>query len=149
MEAVRIGGRAREDAADNGGLGGRHRQGEGEEEAPKARCINVASGRGDRGNRWILADDNNVPPPPGPMAPRGEGRQGGVRRRHAIGRPSRSGDGSAHDDVLSPPIQCLEDNGTPSGPRDGGGPCCVINGAFKGVGRGTNLTMKEGVGGEW
>ncbi len=43
MEAVGIGGQAREDAADNRGFGGQQRQGEGEEEAREAHCINGAS----------------------------------------------------------------------------------------------------------
>ncbi len=73
-EAVGIGGLAWEDAADNGGLGGQRRLGEGEEEARKAHCIDGASGRGDRGNRRILADNDNVPPPPNPTSPWGEGR---------------------------------------------------------------------------
>ncbi len=72
-EAVGIGGLAREDAADDGGLGGQRRRGEGEEEARKAHCINGASGRGDRGNCWILANDNNIPPPPNPTSPQEEG----------------------------------------------------------------------------
>ncbi len=43
MEAVGIGGRAREDSADNRGFGGQRRQGEGEEEEREACCINRAS----------------------------------------------------------------------------------------------------------
>jgi hypothetical protein len=73
MEAVGIGGRAREDAADNGGFGSQRRQGEGEEEARKARHINGASRLKERKNRWILADDDDVPPPPDLTSPRGEG----------------------------------------------------------------------------
>jgi hypothetical protein len=65
-----------------------------------------------------------------------------------IGRPSRSGDGSAHDDVPSLPIRRLEHDSAQSGPRDGGGPHRVVNGAFEGTGGGTNLTVKKGVGGE-
>ncbi len=71
MEAVRIGGLAREEAADDGGLSGRRRQGEGEDKACEAYRIDGASGRGDRGNRWILADDDIVAPPPDPTSPRG------------------------------------------------------------------------------
>jgi hypothetical protein len=46
MEAVGIGGLAREDAAADRGLGGRRRRGEGEEEAREAHRIDGASGRG-------------------------------------------------------------------------------------------------------
>ncbi len=74
MEVVGIGGLVWEDAADDGGLGGQRRQGEGEEEGRKAHRINGASGQGDGGNCWILADDDNVSPLPYPMSPRGEGR---------------------------------------------------------------------------
>ena len=73
MEAVRIGGQAWEDAADNRGFGGQRRQGEGEEEAREARCIDGASRLEERENRWILADDDDVPPPPNLTSPRGEG----------------------------------------------------------------------------
>jgi hypothetical protein len=117
MEAVGIGGRAREDAADNRGFGGQRRQGEGEEEAREARCIDGASSLEERENRWILADDDDVPPPPDLTSPWGEGCRGGVQRRRAIGRPSRSGDGSAHNDVPSPPIPRLEHGGARLGPK--------------------------------
>jgi hypothetical protein len=73
MEAVGIGRQAREDAADNRGFGGQRRQGEGEEEAREARRIDRASRLEERENRWILADDNDVPPPPNLMSPWGEG----------------------------------------------------------------------------
>ncbi len=73
MEAVGIGGRAREDAAGNGGFGGQRRQGEGEEEAREARCIDGASRLEEWENRWILADNDDVPPPPDLTSPRGEG----------------------------------------------------------------------------
>ncbi len=73
MEAVRIGGQAREDAADNGGFGGQRRQGEGEKEAREARCINRASRLEERENHWILADGDDVLPPPDLTSPRGEG----------------------------------------------------------------------------
>ncbi len=49
-EADRIGGRAREDAVYDGGLGGGRRQGEGEEEVREAHRMDRASRRGDRGN---------------------------------------------------------------------------------------------------
>jgi hypothetical protein len=78
MEAVGIGGRAREDAADNRGFGGQRRQGEGEEEAREAHRINGASRLEEQENRWILADDDDVPPPPNLTSHRGEGCQGGV-----------------------------------------------------------------------
>jgi hypothetical protein len=68
-------------------------------------------------NRWILADDDDVPPPPDLTSPRGEGCRGEVQRRRAIGHPSRSGDGSAHDYVPSPPITRLEHGGARSGPK--------------------------------
>jgi hypothetical protein len=79
MEAVGIGGQAREDAADNGGFNGQRRQGEGEEEAREACCIDGASRLEERENRWILADDDDVPPPPDLTSPRGEGCRGGVQ----------------------------------------------------------------------
>ena len=79
MEAVGIGGRAREDAADNRGFGGQQRQGEGEEEAREARCIDGASRLEERENHWILADGDDVPTPPDLTSPRGEGCQGGVQ----------------------------------------------------------------------
>jgi hypothetical protein len=82
------GGRSRVDVADDRGLGGRRRQGDGEEESCKARRIDGATRWGERGNRQILADDDDVPPPPDPTSPQGEGRRGGVQRRHTIGRPS-------------------------------------------------------------
>jgi hypothetical protein len=59
----------------------------------------------------------------------------------------RSGDGSMHDDVPSPPIQRLEHDSARSGPRDGGGPCRVVDGAFEGAGGGTDSTVKDGGGG--
>ncbi len=117
MEVVGICERAREDAANNGGFGGQRRQGEGEEEACETRRIDRASRLEERENHWILADDNDVSPPPNLISPRGEGCQGGVQRWHAIRRPSRSGDGSAHDDVLSPPIPRLKHGGVRSGPK--------------------------------
>ncbi len=145
-EAVGIGGRAREDALDDVGLGGQRRRGEGEEEAPEARRITGASGWGNRWNRWILADDNNIPPPPHPMSLREEGCQGGVRQRCAIKRPSRSGNGSAHDNVPSLPIQRLEHDSALSSPRDGGGPTHgIANGAFEW--RGGDQLDREGEGG--
>jgi hypothetical protein len=117
MEAVGIGGRAREDAADNGGFGGQQRQGEGEEEASEARCINGASRLEEWENSWILVDDDDVLPPPDLTSPRGEGCQRGVQRWCAIGHPSRSGDGSVHDNVPSPPIPRLEHGGAQLGPK--------------------------------
>jgi hypothetical protein len=117
MEAVGIGGRVQEDAADNRGFGGQRRQGEGEEEACEAHRINRASRLEERENRWILVNDDDVPPPPDLTSHRGEGCRGGVQRRRAIGCPSRSGDGSAHDDVPSPPIPRLEHGGAQSGPK--------------------------------
>jgi hypothetical protein len=78
MEAVGIGGRARENAADNRGFGGQWRQGEGEEEAREAHRIDGASRLEERENRWILADNDDVPPPPNLTSPRGEGCRGGV-----------------------------------------------------------------------
>jgi hypothetical protein len=108
MEVVGIGKRAREDAADNRGFGGQPRQGEGEEEAREAHCIDGASRLEKRKNHWILAGDDDVPPPPDLTSPQGEGCQGGVQQRRAIEHPSRSGDGLAHNDVPSPPIPCLE-----------------------------------------
>jgi hypothetical protein len=78
-------GGCRDRRAGAGGCGGRRRvrlpteaRG-GEEEAREAGRINGASGRGDRGNRRISADDDDVPPPPNPTSLRGEGRRGGVR----------------------------------------------------------------------
>jgi hypothetical protein len=117
MEAVGIGGWAREDAADNGGFGGQRRQGEGEEEAREAHCINGASRLKEWENHWILVDDDDVPPQPSLTAPRGEDCQGGVQQRCAIGRPSRSGDGLVHDNVPSSPIPRLEHGGVRSGPK--------------------------------
>jgi hypothetical protein len=37
----------------------------------EAHRIDGASGRGDRGNRRISADDNDILPPPDPTSPRG------------------------------------------------------------------------------
>ncbi len=111
MEAVGIGGQVREDAADNRGFGGQWRQGEGEEEACEARCIDGASRLEERENRWILADNDDVLPPLDLTSPRGEGCRGGVQQRHAIGRPSRSGARLVHDNVPSPPIPRLEHGG--------------------------------------
>ncbi len=73
-----------EDAVDDGGLGDGWRQGEGEEEAHEAHCMDGASGRGDQGNRWILVEDDDVPPPSNPTSLQGEGRQGGVQKWCAI-----------------------------------------------------------------
>jgi hypothetical protein len=117
MEAVGIGGRAQEDVADNEGFGGQRRQGEGKEEAREACRIDKASKLEERENRCILADDDDVPPPPDPTSPWGEGCQGGVHQRHTIRRPSRSGDGSAHNNVPSPPTPSLEHGGAQSGPK--------------------------------
>ncbi len=83
-EVDRIGGQAREDAADDGRLGGGRRQGEGEEEAREAHRMDGASRRGDRGNRWISMEEDNVPPPFDPTSLQGEGPQGGVQQRRAI-----------------------------------------------------------------
>jgi hypothetical protein len=91
-------------------------------------------------------DKDDVPPPPNLTSPQGEGYQGGVQQRCTIGCPSRSGDGSAHNNILSSPIPCLEHGGAQSGPRDKGGPHCIIDGAFKGAGEGGDSTVKEGVG---
>jgi hypothetical protein len=117
MNAVGIGGWAWEDAADNRGFSGQQRQGEGEEEAHETRCIDGASRLEEWENRWILADDDDVPPPPNLTSPRGEGCQGGVQRRRTIGRPSRSGDRLVHNDVPSPPIPRLEHGGMQLGPK--------------------------------
>ncbi len=62
-----------EDASDNKGFGSQRRQGEGEEEAREARYIDGASRLEERESRWILVDDNDVPPPADLMSPRGEG----------------------------------------------------------------------------